>query len=298
MDRELFWKTLNLVLVIGTAIGIIYPAFLDPNVTLTRIIVSLFEPDLSLGFVSRWLIVLLFLASLYAIIVGRVYRRVPITVLSSAIEIKYLSPDGSRVLLRKEQTLRANQRNVTAIFNSHATTSSQGRMPKDSVNVSIYADAVTLDDRKEIYGQESRSLEVIHIFGKPLPYAWFMPVIPIWLLSADYDHIPRLFRKYVVRRTNSVIYENEFNFEPVMRFTTEAYPTFNVVITIDFSLTNMPPRQEVRAMRMKNHGVTIVAPEYISTEKKLVFRLNEMRNERLLITWSKPAVLILPATSN
>ncbi len=50
---DLFWRALNLVLVIGTGIGILYPAFLDPNISFTRIIVSLFEPDLTLGFVSR-----------------------------------------------------------------------------------------------------------------------------------------------------------------------------------------------------------------------------------------------------
>ncbi len=172
---DLFWRTLNVVLVIGTALGIVYPAFLDPNITFTHLIVSLVHPDWSLGFISRWLIVLLFLASVYALIVGRIYRRVPITILSNNIEIKYLNADGSRVVVQKEQTLRANQRNVTAFINRHSPTSG-GRVPKNEISASIFA-GDDLDDHLEIYGQENRSLETIHMFKRPLPYGWFMPLM-------------------------------------------------------------------------------------------------------------------------
>ena len=284
----LFWRGLNIILLLAGVAGILYPSFIEPRVGFTQAFLSLFHPDASFAFAMRWLLAILFLIALYAFILGRMYRGIPITVLSSAITIKYMTPDGSTVLLQKEQTVRANQANVTALFNTHATTSTRGRMPKDSVSVSVYAEAVTLNDRTQIYGQEGRSLEVIHFFETPLPFAWFMPLIPVWFLSGEYDRIIRPFRKYVVRRANSVIYENEFNHEPVMRFTTETYPTFNVVITIDFSETNIPPRETIQAMRMKNHGVTMLIPEYNSQTKKIVYRLNEMRNERLLLTWEKP----------
>jgi len=120
-----------------------------------------------------------------------------------------------------------------------------------------------------------------------MPYAWFMPVIPIWLLRADYDHLPRFFRKYVVRRTNSVIYENEFNIEPpVMQLTSEAYPSYNLVVSVDFSAAaHMPADDAIVALRIKNHAVTRIRPDYDQVKKKIVFRIDELRNERLRISW-------------
>ncbi len=285
MDRDLFFKALNVAIFLGAVAGIIYPAFIDDKASLTQIFVSLFEPSWSLSFLMRWLVAFILVASLYVFFVGMYYRSVPITILNSNLELKYLSPDGSRVQFTRKQTLRANQRNVTAFFSTHTTSTANGRIPRAHVNVSAYCDSCDLADRIEIYGQESRSLEVIHIFGRPMPYAWFMPVVPVWLLGSEYDRLPKIFRPYVVSRSHSAIYENEFDTDPVMQFKAAAYPTFNAVISIDFTNTKLPVQRDIKAMRIKNYGVVDMQFEYNKNDKKIIFRINKLQNERLRITW-------------
>lgn len=145
-----------------------------------------------------------------------------------------------------------------------------------------------LNDHKEIYGKETGTLEVIHMFAKPLPYASFMPIVPVWWISAGYDHVPGIFRPYIARRTNTVVYENEFNVEPVMTFMSENYPSNNVVVTINFAAAKMPAREKIIGLRIKNHGVITLKPEYDEGAKKVVFRLRQLRNEKLRIAWPIP----------
>jgi hypothetical protein len=213
------------------------------------------------------------------------YRSVPITVLTSDVTLKYLDHEGKRVQLIRRQTLRANQRNVTAFNASHSTSTAQGRIPRDEISVEAYCISRDLKDRAEIYGQENRSLEVIHVFGRPMPYAWFMPVVPIMLLRNDYEKLPRLLRRFVVRRTHSSVYENEFNFDSVMQFKSERYPTHNVVFTFDFSLSKLPPQEHIKAIRIKNYGVVDLDFEYNKSDSKLIFRVDKLQDERIRISW-------------
>jgi hypothetical protein len=289
VDRELIAKAISIAILVAAVLGIIYPAFIDPNISLTQIVVSLFHPDHSFGFVARWIVVIVFFISLYAVVVGHMYRSTPITILSSNIEIKYLDQAGTRVRLTRTQTLRANQRRVTAFFMKHGPSAPDGRVLRNEISVSAFNDAKKLNNTCEIYGQETRSIEVMQLFESPLPYAWFMPLAPVWLIGGEYERVPRFFRKYIVKRTNTVVYANEFNIEPVMQFQADVYPSKNVVLTFDFSASALPPEQSIRGMRIKNYGVVPIQQEYLQAERKFVFRLNALQSERVRITWAAPA---------
>jgi hypothetical protein len=176
----------------------------------------------------------------------------------------------------------------------HGTSTPGGRIPKSEITVSAFNDATRLNNTCEIYGQENRSLEVMQLFGNPLPYAWFMPLAPLWAIGGQYEHIPRVFRKYIVKRTNTVVYENEFNIEPVMQFQADVYPSKNVVITFDFSESSLPPEETIKALRIKNYGVVTMQPEYLRSESKFVFRLNSLQSERVRISWAIPSALPVP----
>jgi hypothetical protein len=257
----------------------------DPTVSATQLLISLFDPDWSIGFFSRWLLVLLFLGTLYALIAARIYRDIPVTIVSTNIELRYLTPDGARGQVRRTQTLRANQRRVTAFFGVHYVTAPNGRIPRGDIHASAFSDTGALGDTLDIHGSETKSLEVIHMFGRPLPYAWFMPLVPIWLIRGDYDNLFCCFRRFLVQRTASAVYENEFNSERVMYFASANYPSYNIVITLNFEGTAMPAQDQIKALQIKSPGVVTLPCDYRPGEAKAIFRLHKMQNERLRISW-------------
>jgi hypothetical protein len=89
-------KLFTLILLIGTVIGILQPAFLE-NKSLTQIIVSLLEPEATQGFMMRWLLLLGMLGSAYILIIDRLYRNLPITVVRTRYELVFIEEDGSIV---------------------------------------------------------------------------------------------------------------------------------------------------------------------------------------------------------
>jgi hypothetical protein len=108
MRSRNFWKIVNIVFLIGTAIGILQPAFLE-NKSLTQIIVSLLEPEATQGFLMRWLLLLGLLVTGYVFVIDRMYRSHPLTIIRNNFEVNFLSQDGSLVELNREQLLRANR---------------------------------------------------------------------------------------------------------------------------------------------------------------------------------------------
>jgi hypothetical protein len=283
MDRELIWKTINIAFLLSTAIGLVYPAFVD-NKTFTQIFVSLWEPELSIGWISRWIVLLAFMASLYAIVVGMIYRKIPITTLSSKIQLTYLDKDGKKVEIRRDQILRANQRHVTAFFTTHSATAPTGKLSRADISMSTYWVGGNLNDRFEMSGTDKR-IEVIHIFGRPLPYAWFMPLVPLWFLRGEYHSIPYIFRRFTISRRSRVVYEDEFTADRTMEFQADAYPVNNFLVCLDFSKTELPSKDKIIGRRIKNHGVIHIDPEYIPSDKKVIFRVDNLQNERLKVSW-------------
>jgi hypothetical protein len=64
-----------------------------------------------------------------------------------------------------------------------------------------------------------RSVEVLHIFDEPLPFSWYMPLIPTWILQRDPDGLFKFIRKNVVQLRDEVHCESEFYVSrPVMNF--------------------------------------------------------------------------------
>jgi hypothetical protein len=108
MGSRNFWKVANAILLVGTAIGILQPAFLE-NKSLTQIIVSLLEPEATQGFLMRWLLLIGLLVTGYVFIIDRLYRNVPLTIIRTTFEVVFRDIDGSRVEINREQLLRANR---------------------------------------------------------------------------------------------------------------------------------------------------------------------------------------------
>lgn len=135
--REQISKFINFVLLASTIVFLLYPAFHDDK-SITQIIRSLLEPNLTIEFMARWLVVLIFVGTLYISVLGFIYRNTPITVIATAIEIKYLDKTGRRVEISKVQHFRTNQKNVTAYVTSHNPTSEAGSVIKSEIGASMY----------------------------------------------------------------------------------------------------------------------------------------------------------------
>ena len=139
-----FWKIINWVLIIGTIIGILQPALFE-NKPASEIVTSLFHPNTSQEFMMRWLLVLLFSASVYVLIVDLLYRRQPVTVVRTLLRIRLLDDKGSRVEIHREQVLRPNRSGVTAYFSRH--TPDSGSIEGSAITTSIYSSHFRTNDR-------------------------------------------------------------------------------------------------------------------------------------------------------
>jgi hypothetical protein len=275
-------RIINVVLIVGTAIGILQPAFSEQHLSLTQIIISLFTPQWTQEFLMKWLVVLAFAAACYTFFISMWFRNTPITIISSKIDVSFNNADGSEVEIYREQLLRANEPNVTAYFSAHEA-SGNGTVPSDRIGVSASCDHAEFDQSFELFVQGGKT-ELFHKFTKGLPYKWYMPLMPIWILNRDYRRLPWFLRKYVVTRTNSVVYINEYNVEkPIMDFAAGSgrYHQYNTLIRLNFK--DMVA-DNVRVMRIKNSGVTDVKKDK-QANGTVVIWIETIRMETIRITW-------------
>lgn len=149
------WKLINWALIAGTLIGILQPAFFE-NKSLTQIIVSLLEPELSQGFLMRWLFFIAFLGAAYVLIIDLIYRNRPVTVIRTRFEVRHITDDGSTVEIYREQLLRANRPGVIAYFTRHSPDTPTGRIIGSAIIGSIYSEHHTIDSRIEKFGTDTR----------------------------------------------------------------------------------------------------------------------------------------------
>jgi hypothetical protein len=284
-----FGRIFNILLILGTLIGILEPAFFSENIGLTQIVLSLFEPHWNQQFAMRWLLAIGFSASCYAFIIGMIFRNVPITIIWTNVDVRFTDVEGRRVELHREQLLRANQPGVTAYFSTHTPTSG-GTVPHDQIQADIYCEACNLNDRVDVTGSEQGKTELVHLFGAALPYKWYVPLIPASFLNRDYNRLPKWIRKYVAVRTNVVVYANEYcGAKPVMNFSVVSgrYHHFNMSFQIHFNQRPIP--DSLRIMRIQNNGVLDVHFER-RPDNTVSIHLDRMQTETLRIVWLQDAV--------
>jgi hypothetical protein len=270
------------ILVAGVA-GIIYPAFFDERLGLTQIFISLFEPKPTLGFAMRWLSVVVLCGAAYILITGWIYQNLPISVIWTKLDVHFETPDGSRVRVEREQALRANQPGVTAYFMQCRPTSEKGRAPEHLITASVYCDGIQFEDSLELHGNDARGFEVTHLFGTPLPYAWYVLLTPISWLNREPQKLVGSFKRKIVLRRMSITYLNEFNVvKPAMNIQAAIYSQHNIAIT--FHMPHGRPLRDLRARRIKTNGVVDVSFRDQGNMRSLY--IDRLQNEILRITWS------------
>jgi hypothetical protein len=274
----------NWAILIAAIIGIIYPAFFDPHLSLTQILISLADfNQITLSFLMRWLSVLVFLFAVYIMITNWAYRNLPISVIWTRLDVHFESPDGSKVRIDREQALRANQTGVTAYYVNCKPTAEKGRVPEDGISCSVYCGDQEFKSDIDLHGSEARGFEIMHLFGNQLPYAWYMPLIPRWLLNREPERLFRWVRTKVAIRRMSIKYLDEFNVaKPSVSFIAAIYPHYNVAVSLHF-----PPNtstRNLRARRIKTNGV--VEMPWRNQGNVFSIFIDRLENETLRITWT------------
>jgi hypothetical protein len=277
----LYGRLLNWIVLLAGIAGIIYPAFIDDKLSLTQILISLLEPKATIGFAMRWLSVALLIGASYILITSWAYRNLPISVIWTNLDIHFENDDGSRIRFEREQALRANQPGVTAYFMHCRPTAPSGKIPEASIKGSVFCNGMKYRDQIELHGNETRGYEVTHDFGAALPYAWYMPLIPMSLLNSDPEKLSSWLKRNVPVKRMTVVYLNEFNIDrPTMSFTASIYTQHNIRITMHRPPNRIP---NLKIRRIKSNGVVDVA--WRDQDHSTVIFLDRLQNETLRITW-------------
>ncbi|GJD65061.1 hypothetical protein [Methylobacterium frigidaeris] len=236
-----------------------------------------------MNFAMRWLSLLVLVASIYTLIIGRIYKNIPISVISTIFTINFEDEAGQRVQFDRKQLLRANQTNVTAYFFSARPTSDNGIVVENSISGNVFCHGRDIKDSLEWFGTEKKGFEIIHNFGRSLPYAWYMPLIPIWILNRESKLLFGFIRSHIMTRRVTIRYENEFNnTRPTMKMLAGTYSQHNITIILNFHKDNPPT--SVKAIRIKENGVLEVGLEEESPSCYKLY-LPELRNEILRLSW-------------
>jgi len=277
------------VFIAGVA-GIVYPAFIEGPAgthppSPTQIVVGLFlEPHLTLAYFMRILCLVVVLISAYIWIVERMYRNLPITVVQTKVKMDF-NADYSRVVVRREQILRANQPNVTAYRLEVLPTSPLGRTPVADIQMSLFchgADISFATGAPLFKGSDDRGYEIIHYFGRKMPYNWYMPMIPAWAMKKELSQMISPIRDSLVLRTQTATYINDFNsINPAMSFVASSYPQRNISMELHFE---GPAPSKFYAMRIKNNGVLEVKVDNTNTTSRKI-SVDSLESETLRLGW-------------
>ncbi len=289
-DGGFFMKSVSslfaAVILVAALGGIIYPAFIEgpsgtapPGVTYT--VISLFlQPHWTLAYFMRAICVLFVTASGYLLLVNWLYHKVPITVVRTRVEAT-LNADKSKAVVRRNQTLRANQSNVTAYFSGVTTTSSEGLIPESDINMSAFCLGRELNSSFWLTGTATTGFDIMHEFGCEIPYRWWMLLIPGFILGADPEHMHSFFRRRLVTRKQTYTCQNEYNGKhPTMQFSSTIYPHLNVSIRVNFE-GGVP--DSLRVNRIKSNGVTAVSTK--KDDNFVEVLMDRMQDETLMFRW-------------
>jgi hypothetical protein len=248
-----FEKLLNWGLLIGGFIGIVFPAFLDPPKSLTQILVGTLKPELTLSYAMEVLFLVMFLCGAYILSIRRIFRDIPITVMSTRINIEF-GDKGKKAAFHREQILRANHNDVTAYHSAVQPTSPGGKIIEKQINMSVYCENCNFTNEVDSVGTEQTGFEFIHEFGQSLPYKWYMPLIPLSLIPPESRSNFKAIKNNLVIRTQDMVYEDEFNVEkPMVQITSGRYSARNTEIVLRFHGLDKP--KEVKCRMIKSNGV-------------------------------------------
>lgn len=213
-----------------------------------------------------YLVIVIF--AVYSTSLHILHRKVPITILSTHVDVFLESPRGDKARLCRTQTLRANREDVTG-YQYSVWVTPPGKIPKNSIECSI--DHCTPGDQEKYFdGNESR-WQVLHSFP-PLPWHFGFKKIK----RTDTFEMIDAYTKD----------EESFSFGRL-----DAYRHEQIIISIYFHPSRVCLVANCRAMRVNANGVVKLPLTQVSDGGRLGVQLNTPKarpGDTFKITWKYP----------
>jgi hypothetical protein len=241
---------------------------------------------------STILLFLLTLALAYCAVLSILFRRIPVHVLKTVGALRFRDPDGKDVEVQRTRLLRANRPGVKAVF-VQVTPDAPGRIEQHDVLADARTGTGNLKTNLELIGRPEEGWTLIVAFAEPLPYRWYLPLIPRGMLRFVWQHAPRSgLRKLLVELDNTALYRNDFNrADPCLELQgIAAYPQQEVVFDLHFHPDRRPATRDVRARLFLPYSVEDLEVRTVNNGSGLFYRieLHDLVAEKLRITWLLP----------
>ena len=233
---------------------------------------------------ARFVFLIILLLLMYHTWVNYRFKHSPISILSTDITLRFLTPDGSDVRVFRTQTLCANHPHVTAHY-SAMTPKWGGKIEKASIDCQLTGHNEKLTSTFDVIGNETTGWELIQRFEPFIPYTPIFPFVPTAYLNEN----NRIFSKYVLKKTSGCNYINDFNAEsPEFNMRALQYTHHKVKVTLLFADDGTPKANSIRAQLIHRNGIRDITPEKRAEPTNFVVRVSNLRNDRLHITWRWP----------
>jgi hypothetical protein len=297
-----FWShnkaMLSFVMALAGVIGLLAPAISVSPVDIWGKVQHFFQAQTYLVFpAERSLIALFVFGLLYNAAVAWRFRHRPVSVLSTRFELHFSEPDRSVVRVEREQRLRANRPDVTAYYMTMKPDPG-GKINKKDIECWISPKNAKISDSVVPIGSPEAGWECMHCFEPHLPYAWYSPVIPQFVMRNSRASLPKFVRKLIIVQRVKTIYREDFNREePSFNVTSTRYRQRNVTVDIFFHEDRTPVADQIVAQRIRANGVQNEEIERRRKDGKDYFRVyvGKLYDERVRIAWKLPEQGALPA---
>ena len=152
------------------------------------------------------LMVLLIILGILAYVRYRRYRDVPLTILSTDIQVEIDDINDNKITVTRRQIIRPRHPNITAIY-TKLTPSYGGEIPKHGVSGGLENDPCNLENNIEKIGSPKSAWDCMHMVRPSLPFPWYTYFIADRMIARPpWDSRSKIIRKCAVQRRMRVVH--------------------------------------------------------------------------------------------
>lgn len=213
------------------------------------------------------------------------HSRVGLSVLETVVDVEMQDDARNMAIVRRQQTIHANRKGITAYRFGSSTDTPGGRIVKSALHHQSSVGNKNITKELIFRGSDS-SLDIIEVFTRELPtslLATFLPNIAVCAL-----HKLGLFENTVVVRRGESTYQNEFS-EPQGLYSVSStkYPISRTIIRVSFVIGHAPAPDKIRGFLIRENVVEEVVLTSSSSQTHFTFeaKANSLHLESLRVQW-------------
>lgn len=234
------------------------------------------------------LLLLLILVAIYTFLRSAKKPEAPIEVLSTKVSINVDRADHSKYTVFTEQYLRANRPEVSAYYCNVLPSPNGEVFANISTSIGGYGRTVIeqeFDSPLKI-GTERSGWDYIQVFKQSLPYPFYAPLVPSFMLAKqEPQRMSWLLRRMVVRRTTTVHFKDDLNVGiQYHQIFSQRYPQRNITIILEFPDGVVIDQDKIIARHRKENAIYRETVDWISGNTCRVY-FKRMRREMVGIYW-------------